>query len=121
MNKIMPPRRGKRMLIFVGTRAALEAYDMAGYPILNWQLMRAHGGELLKAFRESSDGVLVVTNMQTSYGFSVPHDTFIVFDESWRWADDHPYTIQAKGRRRFPPAPTNPFIGDVWWKPKDPI
>ena|ERR1700740_121541 len=87
-----------RMLIFVGTRAALEKYDMAGVPIMTRQL-QSQFIETLKTFIANPNGQLVLTTLFVT-GYRVPSDTFIVFDESWPYDRDHPNTIQAKGRVR---------------------
>jgi hypothetical protein len=96
-----------RFIIFCGTRAAIERYDMAGVPILVYQY-RERFEEILKVFAADPNGQLAVHMMPAVMGFHVPSDTFTVFDASWRWDKDHPNTIQALGRvlSRFTP-PTN--------------
>ncbi len=89
--------RARRILIFVGTRKALEQYDLAGVPILTRLIPEEQREKTIYDFSMSDDGVLVADGSVVG-GWRVPHDTFVVFDESWTYASDHPRTIQAKGR-----------------------
>lgn len=86
-----------RILIFCGTRAAIERYDMAGVPIMVYQY-KTKFEEILKTFAADPNGQLAMDAQGGAFGFHVPSDTFVVFDASWPYGADHPITIQAKGR-----------------------
>jgi superfamily II DNA or RNA helicase len=87
-----------RILIFAGNRAALERYDMAKVPILTYQHPPEVRRKIFAKFCADRDGQLVVTARIGTEGFKVPYDTFLVFDSSWPYPADHPYTVQALGR-----------------------
>lgn len=92
------PIRARRILVFVGTREALEQYDLAGVPIITPQLGETVCEQTVRHFSMTDDGVLVVAYNFPVTGWRVPSDTFVVFDESWPHDKDHPRTMQAKAR-----------------------
>lgn len=94
MSLMMNP---KRMLIFVGTRAALERYEAVGVSVLSGALGRHVVEKTLYDFSVSDEGWLAA-GVAFVTGYRVPADTFIVFDQSWKYGPDDPYTMQAKAR-----------------------
>lgn len=94
---MLQPIRPKRILIFCGTRAAVERYDMAGIPILTGLYSAEVREKTLYHFNISDDGLLAVSPGML-HGFHVVPDTLVVFDSSWVHGHDDPRTIQAKAR-----------------------
>jgi len=87
-----------RLLVFCGQRSAIERFDMAGWPIIVGQYPPAQRSKILAAFKADPNGRLAVDRCMTT-GWRAPHDTFILFDPSWPFPKDSPYTIQAVARR----------------------
>jgi hypothetical protein len=93
-----------RLLVFCGTRAAIERFDM----LPDWQVIVAiypteQKKEMLKAFWKNPDAKLAVDHSMI-LGWNFPADTIPLFDASWRYAPDAPESIQAVARvRRLPP------------------
>lgn len=94
-----------RILIFCGTRAAIEKYDKAGVPILVPLYPREQREQEIAKFRDTEGATLAVLGTFMAVGWHTPSDTFVVFDKSWRYGPSDPETIQAANR-----CPTETFM-----------
>lgn len=85
------------ILIFCGTRAAIEKYDMSGVATLVTMYPYEKRKDVLNSFCSGKTAILAC-DISGCQGWRAPKGTFIVFDKSWWRKPDDPYTIQAVGR-----------------------
>lgn len=89
-----------RLLIFCGSRTAVEKYDAANTPGMPGQFLiytpptREYA---LQRFRADPDAIMVGT-VYMAHGWHAPMGTFVTFDASWNQPADSAYTLQAKAR-----------------------
>ena len=88
-----------RLLVFCGNRAAIEKFDMAGWPILVPIFGAEQRKEVMRAFYNDPDGKLAVLGKFMITGWRAPEDSMVLFDSSWPYGPDSPEWRQAAARR----------------------
>lgn len=90
-----------RLLVFCGTRAAIEKFDMQpDWKILTTNYPQEQRMETIKWFCNTSDAKLALQGKFMIMGWRAPDDTAILFHSSWRYGPDTPEWIQAAARVR---------------------
>lgn len=95
--EILPDR--PRMLVFCGTRKAIERYDM----LPDWAIICAPypPEQRQKTLNDwlAIPGAKLAVDRSMLHGWRCPSDTLLLFDPSWPWGPDRPETMQAVARR----------------------
>jgi hypothetical protein len=86
-----------RLLVFCGTREAINRFDAVGWPIIVGIYSSVQRQEIVEAFRADPNGRLAVTRCMLA-GWRAPADTFVLFDPSWPYGPNSPESIQAVSR-----------------------
>jgi hypothetical protein len=94
---LVPPKP-MRMLVYCGSRAAIEKFDMAGWLLLVSQYPAAQRQEIINEFCSTPNARMAVLGPAFAFGWRAPADTAVLFDPSWPFAPDSPENIQAVAR-----------------------
>jgi hypothetical protein len=87
-----------RLLVYCGTRAAIEKFDMAGWPLLVPQYPPEQRQKIIEEFRSTLNAKLAVLGKAFIIGWRAPADTAVLFDASWPYGPDQAESIQAAAR-----------------------
>jgi hypothetical protein len=98
MSKFILPQP-MRLLVFCGTRKAIEKFDMAGWLVLVPQYPPEQRQQIINEFCSTLNCRLAVLGKgYTLLGWRAPADTAVLFDPSWPYGPDQPESIQAAAR-----------------------
>ncbi len=88
-----------RLLVFCGTRAALNWYaEQLGWIAADNSWTIEQRANAVEWFRRNESANLAVSTAFL-HGWRAPADTQVLFDPSWRWGPDSPEWKQAAARR----------------------
>lgn len=87
-----------RLLVFCGTRKAIERFDLAGWLVIVPEYPMKQRQALIGEFCSTPDCRLAVLGKSFAIGWRAPADTLVLFDPSWPYGPDAPESIQAVAR-----------------------
>ncbi len=87
-----------RLLVFCGTRKAIERFDMEP----DWEIAvpayKEQLPEIMKRFCDNPNAKLAVQGKFMIYGWRTPKDTVVLFDHSWPYEMNSAESLQAVAR-----------------------
>jgi hypothetical protein len=98
MSKLIQPK-DMRLLVFCGSRKAIEKFDMAGWLVLVGAYTSEHRQQILAEFA-ADPNCRLAADRSAIFGWRAPDNTVVLFDPSWKYSPDSPETYQAVARVR---------------------
>lgn len=90
--------KNMRLLVFCGTRKAIERFDAAPDWLIIVNLFpMEQSQQTVEAFRGTPNAKMAVDRSMIR-GWRAPNDTVVLFDRSWPYAPDSAESIQAAAR-----------------------